>query len=706
LAHNQRYPDALANDDLAWIDFGFSRAVSPHDARRQSRTARRLVRGLFRDRVPGIILGDEVGMGKTYETFGVIAALFRHRPSARVIILTHSTHMADLWRERWKTFCEKAARAHASALPRAAAMNGSHDFGERGLVIGSYETMKRVSGEQLGTMLERCLAGRGIWETTRRNLRRAIVGTGRPASAGLEGLREPSQAALDQIWKLYEGHGQWKSVGGVQQRLRQLVFRSARTKRTVDLLVVDEAHKLASAQRQMFFQEVVSGRARSALYLTATPFALTVDDLVARIRDMFTATGANLARLTTLDACLRKFQDTVERGERLEPKFRASIETELGHYLVRSTWPAEFPGSNRRRRVPRLLRATGPQALSAPHALAILALETAFVRLEEQGGRAHRAVHRETLCSSHAAIRKWGNGGAGAPDLPPFLKRIPAILPKGESPKFDRAVEYLIGCAKARQKVVVFCKRMATIRALADRIRNATQEHVIADRATWARIQRRIHRQAYTRLTADQWSRLRLAAHLGFRVEAGKEAQALRGIRARLAGSGEPDTGGDRQRLWETTWGPRRRIEWVAELTGETRHADDKRRSFEAVTFAFNLPGPPYVLLCTSVAREGIDLHLWCRRILQYDLEWNPAAMEQQVGRIDRMGSLSWRSRKPIEVSYAWQPNTYEERIAHKVEHRLQMMRILLGAGAWLSESPEAQETIDQLEEYRLDFRP
>jgi hypothetical protein len=315
-------------------------------------------------------------------------------------------------------------------------------------------------------------------------------------------------------------------------------------------------------------------------------------------------------------------------------------------------------------------------------------------------------VHRETLCSSHAAIRRWDDGDAGAPDLPPFLKRIPAILPTGESPKFERAAEYLIGCAKARQKVVVFCKRTATIKALADRIRKATQEQVIADRATWARIQRRIHRQARTRLTADQWSRLRLSAHLGFGVEVGKETQALRGIRARLAGSGEPDTGGDRQHLWETTWGPRRRIEWVAELTGETRHADDKRRSFEAVTFAFNLPGPPYVCLCTSVAREGIDLHLWCRRILQYDLEWNPAAMEQQVGRIDRMGSLSWRSRRPIEVSYVWQPNTYEERIAQKVEHRLQMMRILLGAGAWLSESPETQETIDQLEEYRLDFSP
>lgn len=692
----------LANDDLNWINFGFSPAVSSHAALRQKRTARRLVRGLFRDHVPGIILGDEVGMGKTYETFGVIAALFRHWPNARVTILTHNSHMAELWRERWTTFCNKAAPAVASALPRAAGMNGSHEFGGRGLIIGSYETMKRVSGEQLQAMLERCLAGRGIWEKTRRALRRAIVGTWRPAPAAVEDLREPPQGALDQIWKLYDGNGQWKSAWAVQQRLRQLVFRSSRTRRTADLLVVDEAHKLASAQRQMFFQEVVSGRARSALYLTATPFALTVDDLVARIQDMLTATGANPSELTNLETCLHEFQDVVKSGGGLDPQLRASIEMELGRYLVRSTWPAEFPGSNRRRRVPKLLRSTDAQRVSAQHALAILALETAFVRLEEGGGRAHRAVHRETLCSSHAAIRKWGDGGADTPDLPPFLNCIPAILPKGESPKFKRALEHLIHCAKERQKVVVFCKRMATIKELAHQIRKATQDQVIADRVAWTRVQRRMR----TRLPADQWSRLRLAAHLGFRVEARKEAQALRRIQTRLAGSGEPDIGGDRQRLWEMTWGPRRRIDWVAELTGETRHADDKRRSFEAVNFAFNLPGPPYILLCTSVAREGIDLHLWCRRVLQYDLEWNPAAMEQQVGRIDRMGSLSWRSCRPVEVCYAWQPNTYEERIASKVEHRLQMMRILLGAGAWLSNSPESQATIDQLEKYRLDFSP
>jgi hypothetical protein len=132
---------------------------------------------------------------------------------------------------------------------------------------------------------------------------------------------------------------------------------------------------------------------------------------------------------------------------------------------------------------------------------------------------------------------------------------------------------------------------------------------------------------------------------------------------------------------------------------------DDGESSRDAVQFAFNLPGPPYVLLCSQIAREGIDLHLWCRRIVHHDLEWNPALMEQQVGRIDRIGSLSRRVERPIEVCYAWQPGTYEERIARTVCERQRMMAVLLGAGEWLAATPENQESI-LLAEYRLDFRP
>lgn len=57
---------------------------------------------------------------------------------------------------------------------------------------------------------------------------------------------------------------------------------------------------------------------------------------------------------------------------------------------------------------------------------------------------------------------------------------------------------------------------------------------------------------------------------------------------------------------------------------------------------AFNRPNShPKVLVAQSlVGREGLNLHRACRTVLLLHPEWNPGVVEQQIGRIDRMGSL------------------------------------------------------------------
>jgi hypothetical protein len=57
---------------------------------------------------------------------------------------------------------------------------------------------------------------------------------------------------------------------------------------------------------------------------------------------------------------------------------------------------------------------------------------------------------------------------------------------------------------------------------------------------------------------------------------------------------------------------------------------------------AFNRPrSSPRVLLAQSqVGREGLNLHEACRVVIQFHAEWNPAILEQQIGRVDRKGSL------------------------------------------------------------------
>ena len=71
-------------------------------------------------------------------------------------------------------------------------------------------------------------------------------------------------------------------------------------------------------------------------------------------------------------------------------------------------------------------------------------------------------------------------------------------------------------------------------------------------------------------------------------------------------------------------------------LVGSTPHRT--RRLLQAT---FNRPHSfPRVLVAQSVVgREGLNLHEACRVVLLLHPEWNPGVVEQQIGRVDRIGS-------------------------------------------------------------------
>jgi hypothetical protein len=53
----------------------------------------------------------------------------------------------------------------------------------------------------------------------------------------------------------------------------------------------------------------------------------------------------------------------------------------------------------------------------------------------------------------------------------------------------------------------------------------------------------------------------------------------------------------------------------------------------------FRMPGYPVVLVTTELLQEGEDLHTFCSAIHHYGISWTPSAMEQRIGRIDRVRS-------------------------------------------------------------------
>lgn len=63
----------------------------------------------------------------------------------------------------------------------------------------------------------------------------------------------------------------------------------------------------------------------------------------------------------------------------------------------------------------------------------------------------------------------------------------------------------------------------------------------------------------------------------------------------------------------------------------------------------FNMPGLPYVMVGTDTIREGVNLHLFCDRVMHYGVAWTPGDLEQRIGRVDRYFSQIERRLKAHE---------------------------------------------------------
>ena len=99
----------------------------------------------------------------------------------------------------------------------------------------------------------------------------------------------------------------------------------------------------------------------------------------------------------------------------------------------------------------------------------------------------------------------------------------------------------------------------------------------------------------------------------------------------------------------------------------------------------FNTPFAPLVLIASSVGQEGIDLQKYCAHVIHYDLEWNPAKLEQREGRVDRHGRIL---KGPINVYLLICKGTYDERMLHVMVNRFRWHHVLLGNRRYLDEVP------------------
>ncbi len=267
------------------------------------------------DREPGVLLADEVGMGKTYQALGLIAAGLKQNPKGRVLVVTPRGVLNQQWfrvagRFRDQGFAKFPPNAfrevtHLSHLVGACAshpvvfapvtiFHSTRAQAERGAILRLWFRHARLAGptrQAIRRRLDGC--DFKVWESDTflgQPVDRmepdpsAFVRSSPEDQEGLGDLLDSGGlAAFEQKWR----------VSRAVDRARFRLIRSLLP--TLDLLVVDEAHKLKNpwSVQARAVSQVLGGVFSKAVFLTATPFQLGVSEL----RQVFELFGrANVVR--------------------------------------------------------------------------------------------------------------------------------------------------------------------------------------------------------------------------------------------------------------------------------------------------------------------------------------------------------------------------------------------------------------------------
>lgn len=264
------------------------------------------------DRSPGVLLADEVGMGKTFEAVGIMACFRQQNRKARILVITPGADLNSQWVAAMDRFRENGFYAfregeytavnHLTRLP--AAMRESH------IVFAPIDVFLNVrGGEERQFLFNAYFRWRGLWEDTRKVICKAHFGTVRAVDnvtqmspyMGVssyselqhlmeDAFRRPARRrefapeeyeGLDDIYR-EDGVEGFKDKRRVLRALSRARFKLLNGMLpNISLLVVDEAHKLKNpwTVRSQAVANILYDKYRKTVFLTATPFQLGVREL-------------------------------------------------------------------------------------------------------------------------------------------------------------------------------------------------------------------------------------------------------------------------------------------------------------------------------------------------------------------------------------------------------------------------------------------
>lgn len=124
-------------------------------------------------------------------------------------------------------------------------------------------------------------------------------------------------------------------------------------------------------------------------------------------------------------------------------------------------------------------------------------------------------------------------------------------------------------------------------------------------------------------------------------------------------------------------------IEIITGKNDDGREA--KLRSFSSQVF-------PYALICSPVTQEGVNLHMYCRSVVLHDLNWNPAILEQRVGRVDRLGGLAAVKGEKVDVYVPFLSASYDEYQYRSVLERAELQELAFGSNEFLADDDDVDD--------------
>ena len=93
------------------------------------------------------------------------------------------------------------------------------------------------------------------------------------------------------------------------------------------------------------------------------------------------------------------------------------------------------------------------------------------------------------------------------------------------------------------------------------------------------------------------------------------------------------------------------------------------------------------VLLCSESGGEGRNLQ-FCNTLINFDIPWNPMAIEQRIGRIDRIGQT-----REVFIFNLVTSGTIEDEVLRILDEKINMFELVVGeVGAILGEIDEQQD--------------